>query len=117
MAASGEQVTLTGTGSSLAFLGSETGAVSAPVVVTYTDGSTSTGQLGFPNWCCTPPTAYGAQVAITTDHRDTPTGPANFGISYQVFSNTVPLTAGKTVRSVTLPNQPAIHLFALSITP
>ncbi len=117
VAASGEQVTLTGTGSSLAFLGSETGAVSAPVVVTYTDGSTSTGQLGFPNWCCTPPTAYGAQVAITTDHRDTPTGPANFGISYQVFSNTVPLTAGKTVRSVTLPNQPAIHLFALSITP
>ena len=117
VAASGEEVTLTGQGSSLAFLGSETGAVSAPVVVTYTDGTTSTGQLGFPNWCCTPPTAYGAQVAITTDHRDTPAGPANFGTSYQVFSNTVPLTAGKTVQSVTLPNQPAIHLFALSVTP
>ena len=117
VAASGEEVTLGGQGSSLAFLGSETGAVAAPVVVTYTDGTTSTGQLGFPNWCCTPPTAYGAQVAITTDHRDTPTGPANYGISYQVFSNTVPLTAGKTVQSVTLPNQPAIHLFALSVTP
>ncbi|MBC3841275.1 hypothetical protein GXW82_16110 [Streptacidiphilus sp. 4-A2] len=56
-------------------------------------------------------------MAITTGHRDTPTGPANFGIDYQVFSNTVPLTPGKTVRSVTLPDQPAIHLFALSIAP
>ncbi|QMU77003.1 alpha-galactosidase [Streptacidiphilus sp. PB12-B1b] len=117
VAATGEQITLDGKGSSLAFLGSETGAVSGTVLVTYTDGSTSTGQLGFPNWCCTPPDAYGAQVALTTDHRDTPTGPANYGISYQVFSNTVPLTAGKTVQSVTLPDQPAIHLFALSVAP
>jgi len=117
VAASGEEVTLAGTGSSLAFLGSETGAVSGPVTVSYTDGTTSTGQLGFPNWCCTPDNAYGALVALTTDHRDTPTGPADYGTSYQVFSNTIPLTAGKTVRSVTLPNQPAIHVFALSITP
>ncbi|MFC1415221.1 NEW3 domain-containing protein [Streptacidiphilus cavernicola] len=117
VAASGETVTLAGTGSSLAFLGSETGAVTGPVTVTYTDGSTSTGQLGFPNWCCTPNDAYGAKVALTTDHRDTPTGPANYGTSYQVFSNTIPLTVGKTVQSITLPNQPAIHVFALSITP
>ena len=34
-----------------------------------------------------------------------------------MFSNTVPLTAGKTVRSVTLPEQAAIHVFALSIAP
>jgi len=117
VAASGEGITVSGSGTSLAFLGAETGAVSGPVTVTYTDGSTSSGTLGFPNWCCTAPTAYGAQVAITTDHRDTPTGPADYGTSYQVFSNTVPLTAGKTVRSVTLPDQPAIHVFALSVTP
>jgi len=117
VAAAGEAITLSGKGSSLAFLGSETGAVSGTVTVTYTDGTTSTGSLGFPNWCCTPPTAYGAQVAITTDHRDTPSGPANFGISYQVFTNTVPLTAGKTVASVTLPDQAAIHIFGLSVEP
>lgn len=52
---------------------------------------------------------------MTTDHRDTPSGPANFGTSYQVFSNTVSLDAGKTVRSVTLPNQAAIHVFAMSV--
>ena len=117
VATAGEAITLGGKGSSLAFLGSETGAVSGTVTVTYTDGTTSTGSLGFPNWCCTPPTAYGAQVAITTNHRDTPSGPANFGISYQVFTNTVPLTAGKTVASVTLPNEAAIHIFGLAIQP
>jgi alpha-galactosidase len=56
-------------------------------------------------------------LACTTDHRNAPAGPANYGTSYEVFSNTVPLTAGKTVRSVTLPDQPSIHVFALSLTP
>ncbi|MFJ2189725.1 NEW3 domain-containing protein [Kitasatospora sp. NPDC087861] len=117
VSASGQAVTLTGQGSALAFLGAETGATSGPVTVTYTDGTTSTDTLGFPNWCCTPDNAYGAQTAITTDHRNTPGGPANYGISYKVFSNTVPLTPGKSVQSVTLPNAPAIHLFALSFKP
>jgi len=115
VAASGQAITVSGKGSSLAFLGSETGQVSGPVTVRYTDGTTSTGQLGFPNWCCTPATAYGAKIVLTTDHRDTPTGPADFGTSYQVFSNTVPLTPGKTVAGVTLPDDSAIHIFALSI--
>lgn len=112
--AAGQQVTYSGRGSSLAFLGSEAGADSAPVTVTYTDGTTGTGDVGFPNWCCTDPTAYGAKVAITTDHRDTPSGPANYGTSYQVFENSIPLDPGKTVAKVTLPDTPSIHLFAMS---
>ncbi|WP_063772132.1 NEW3 domain-containing protein [Kitasatospora mediocidica] len=117
VATAGEAVELGGQGSAVAFLGAETGFASGTVTVTYTDGTTSTGQLGFPNWCCTPTSDYGAQIVLTTDHRNTPAGPANYGTSYRVFSNTVPLTAGKTVRTVTLPDQPAIHLFALSIKP
>lgn len=113
----GQAIDLTGQGSQLAFLGAEAGFTSGSVTVTYTDGTTSSGTLGFPNWCCSTTNDYGAQIAVTTDHRDTPAGPANYGTSYQVFSNTVPLTAGKTVRTVTLPNQPAIHVFALSVTP
>ncbi|MFI5634933.1 NEW3 domain-containing protein [Streptomyces sp. NPDC051664] len=113
----GQVVELTGQGSALAFLGTETGFTSGQVVVTYTDGTTSTGTLGFPNWCCSTTTDYGAQTVLTMDHRNTPAGPANFGVSYRVFSNTVPLTAGKTVRTVTLPNQPAIHVFALAVKP
>ncbi|MEY9874255.1 alpha-galactosidase [Streptacidiphilus sp. MAP12-33] len=114
---SGQEITLTGKGSTLGFLGAEAGFVSGTVTVTYTDGTTSTGQLGFPNWCCAPTDAYGAKTAFTTDHRNTPTGPANFGISYGVFTNTVPLTPGKTVQAVTLPDAPAIHVFALTIQP
>jgi hypothetical protein len=117
VAAAGQAVSLTGQGSTLAFLGAEAGFTSGTVTVAYTDGTTSTGTLGFPNWCCSTTTDYGAQTALTTDHRDTPAGPANFGTSYRVFTNTVPLTAGKTVSSVTLPDQSAIHVFALSVTP
>jgi alpha-galactosidase len=115
--AAGQAIDLTGQGSQLAFLGAEAGFTSGDVTVTYTDGTTSTGSLGFPNWCCSTTNDYGSKVAITTDHRDTPTGPANYGTSYQVFSNTIPLTAGKTVQTVTLPEQAAIHVFALSVTP
>ncbi|WP_370071621.1 NEW3 domain-containing protein [Streptacidiphilus sp. MAP5-3] len=117
VSADGQEVTLTGQGSALGFLGAEAGFVSGPVTVTYTDGTTSTGQLGFPNWCCAPTNAYGALTAFTTDHRNTPSGPANYGTSYGVFTNTVPLTPGKTVRSVTLPQEPAIHVFGLAIKP
>lgn len=115
--AAGQAVALGGQGSRLAFLGTEAGFASGPVTVTYTDGTTSTGTLGFPNWCCATTNDYGSQPALTMDHRNTPAGPANFGISYRVFSNTVPLTPGKTVRMVTLPDQPAIHVFALSVAP
>ncbi|MBO0840355.1 MAG: hypothetical protein J2O49_06015, partial [Sciscionella sp.] len=112
--AGGQIVKFSGKGSKLAFLGSEAGFASGDVTVTYTDGSTATASLGFPNWCCTDPTAYGAQAAITTDHRDTPSGPANYGVSYIVFYNTIALDPSKTVASVQLPDEPAIHVFALS---
>jgi hypothetical protein len=117
VSADGQQIELSGQGSQLAFLGAEAGFTEGDVTVTYTDGTTSTGSLGFPNWCCSDTTSYGAKVAITTDHRDTPSGPANYGTQYQVFTNTVPLTAGKTVAAVTLPEQPAIHVFALALQP
>ncbi|WP_329560416.1 NEW3 domain-containing protein [Kitasatospora sp. NBC_01266] len=117
VSATGQEITLGGQGHALGFLGAEAGFTAGPVTVTYTDGTTSTGQLGFPNWCCAPTDAYGAKAAFTTGHRDTPTGPADFGTSYGVFTNTVPLTPGKTVRSVTLPDAPAIHVFALSVQP
>lgn len=115
--AAGQAIDLSGSGSQLAFLGAEAGFTSGDVTVTYTDGTTSSGTLGFPNWCCSTTDDYGAKIALTTDHRDTQAGPANFGTSYQVFTNTVPLDAGKTVQTVTLPNQAAIHVFAMSVTP
>lgn len=117
VSAAGQEITFSGQGSALGFLGAEAGFASGTVTVAYTDGTTSSGQLGFPNWCCTPTDAYGAKTAFTTDHRNTPTGPGNFGTGYGVFTNTVPLTPGKTIRSVTLPSAAAIHVFALAVQP
>ncbi|MFD9688744.1 NEW3 domain-containing protein [Kitasatospora sp. NPDC059088] len=117
VSAAGQQITLTGQGTALGFLGAEAGFTAGTVTVTYTDGTTSTGQLGFPNWCCSPTDAYGAKTAFTTDHRNTPTGPANYGTTYGVFTNTVPLTPGRTIRSITLPDAPALHVFALTVQP
>lgn len=115
VASAGEVVTASGQGSAVAFLGAETGQASGQVTVAYTDGTTSTGTLGFPNWCCTTGTEYGARTVVTTDHRDTPSGPGNYGIAYKVFADSVPLTPGKTLKSITLPDEPVIHVFAFAV--
>jgi len=115
VAGSGVLVDLSGQGSKLAFLGSEAGFDTDTVTVTYTDGTTGSGTLGFPNWCCDSPTDHGATPAIVTDHRDTPSGPANYGTDYDVFYNTIAIDPAKTVATVTLPSDPAIHIFAMTV--
>lgn len=117
VAGDGLTVKLDGQGGELAFLGAEAGFVSDTVTVHYTDGSTSTADLGFPNWCCSDPTAYGAQVAFYGLNRDLPSGPGNYGIHYQVFYNAIPITATKTVAAVTLPNTTQIHIFDMTVQP
>jgi len=117
VAGNGVLVKVSGSGTKLAFLGAEAGFDTDSVTVAYTDGTTTSGTLGFPNWCCSDPTAYGASPAIVTDHRNTPSGPANFGTSYQVFYNSVPIDAAKTVATVTLPSKQSIHVFAVSVQP
>ncbi|MHA7986702.1 NEW3 domain-containing protein [Rathayibacter sp. CAU 1779] len=116
--AAGQLVLQSGSGSRLAFLGAEAGFTSGTVTVDYTDGTTSTGTLGFPNWlfsAANPPTDYGSTLAITTNGRSTPSGYANANYQYGVFVNSIPLTAGKTVQSVQLPSTSAIHIFAMSV--
>ncbi|NDZ78504.1 hypothetical protein G3I19_08200 [Streptomyces sp. SID10853] len=112
--AAGQVVNMAGSGTKLWFLGAEAGSAEGKVTVTYTDGTTSSGDLGLPNWCCTAGTEYGATTVATTDHRNTPQGPANFGGGYKLFGNSVPLDAGKTIRTVTLPDEDALHIFAIT---
>ncbi|NNC12511.1 hypothetical protein HII28_11560 [Planctomonas sp. JC2975] len=110
----GQVVEASGSGTKLAFLGSEAGDVQGTVTVTYTDGSTSTGQLGFPNWSFSSATEFGSQVAISTQGRNTPSGYGDSAYAYRVFYNTIPLASGKTIATVTLPDSASIHLFALA---
>jgi alpha-galactosidase len=115
--AGARKIALSGSGSAIAFLGSEAGFTRGTVQVTYTDGSTSTAKLGFPNWCCDVTTAYGSVPVIQSTNRDTPSGPADYGTDYDLFYNTIPITASKTVAAITLPASSVIHIFAVAIHP
>ncbi len=111
-------------GAYLGLLGSATNAatdgsgVPGDLTVTYTDGSTSQAHVVFSDWTlnggATQPLP-GNTAAITTTYRNTGDGGRD-NVKAYVFSVKVPLDAGKTVASVTLPVTGAsgtVHLFAL----
>ena len=105
----------------LGFLGSAynagTEGSSGTATITYTDGSTSAAELGFSDWTLsagngTP--GFGNVIVATTPYRNHTTGKDQ--VKTYVFAETLPLTGGKTVRSVTLPaslSRGSIGIFAI----
>ncbi|HEY2698660.1 MAG TPA: glycoside hydrolase family 3 C-terminal domain-containing protein [Pseudonocardiaceae bacterium] len=113
----GQSVALSGSGSTLGFLGTGTfGTQSGQVTVTYTDGSTSTGTVTLPDWYSNAATTGNTLVA-TTPHWNVPPG-STLDPNHQVsiYDTTIPLTAGKTVAAITLPNNSDLHLFGIGIS-
>ncbi|WP_250298566.1 glycoside hydrolase family 3 C-terminal domain-containing protein [Streptomyces sp. A 4/2] len=114
--AHGQVVADSGSGSQLSFLtvgtnGSQTGTVA----VTYTDGSTSTSTLDVADWYSNAATD-GCTLVATAAHWNRPPGstkPADHKVS--LYAASVPLTGGKTVKYVTLPSNPQLHIFAEAI--
>jgi hypothetical protein len=106
----------------LGFLGSAynagTDGSSGTATITYTDGSTSTATMGFSDWTLsagkgTP--GFGNVIAASTPYRNHTSG--KDGVKTYVFAETIPITSGKTVASVTLPSslsQGAIGVFAIT---
>ncbi len=117
VAGGGATITFSGRGSMLAFLGANAPDTSDRVTVAYTDHTSTTGQLGFPNWSFAIPGEFGSKVAFYTMGRNTPTGISDTQYAYNVFYNSIPIDPSKTVASVTLPNSPYIHIFAMTIQP
>jgi beta-glucosidase len=120
--ADGQTINMSGSGSDLGFLGAAAfGAASGTGTITYTDGSTQQYSLVMADWYNNAPVA-GDQVATTTTSW-------NFSSSTQVthpvsiYFASVPLQAGKTVASVTLPTVSAtvgngitaMHIFSMAI--
>lgn len=118
VSAAGQTFKFTGQGSQLAFLGAgvATGAT-GEAVVHYTDGSSSRGSFGFPNWGFQEATAHGATLQVSTKGRNTPAGYANAEYDYRLFTNTIAVEQDKTVDMVTLPNNGNIHIFAVALVP
>jgi beta-glucosidase len=120
--ADGQTIDLTGSGTDLGFLGAAAfGEANGTGTITYTDGTTQQFSLAMQDWYDNSAIA-GVQVADTTTTW-------NFSSSTQtdhpvsIYFASVPLAAGKTVASVTLPtvsatagdNINAMHIFAMAI--
>jgi hypothetical protein len=120
--ADGQTIDLSGSGTDLGFLGAGAfGAASGTGTITYTDGSTQSYSLVMADWYNNAPVS-GDEIATTTTSW-------NFSSSTQVahpvsiYFASVPLRAGKTVASVTLPTVSAgagngitaLHVFAMAI--
>jgi len=117
--AEGQTITMSGSGT-LGFLVSGSyGPASGTGTITYTDGSTQSYTLNAPDWFSTSPPSGGA-VAVSSAYQNRQ-GNTTYAGSGDIFSETVALTAGKTIASVTLPSggalttgTSAVHVFAIS---
>lgn len=107
--AQGQRLVFLGSGSSLNATGTAT--------VFYTDGTTSSGAIGFPNWSFHDENAHGAELAISTNGRNRPSGYGDAAYQYRMFAHSVPLTAGKTVDFVVLPTNATMHIFSIAVAP
>ncbi len=119
--AEGQTITMSGSGT-LGFLESASyGPASGTGTITYTDGSTQSYTLNAPDWWSTTPPSGGA-VAVNSAYQNRQ-GNTTYAHTGDIFSQTVALTAGKTVASVTLPpgsalatGTAALHIFAIATT-
>ncbi|WP_431985871.1 NEW3 domain-containing protein [Streptomyces griseoflavus] len=114
----GQAITLSGKGGKLVLLGSGvTSGATGTATVYYTDGTSTRGSFGFPNWSFDPADAHGATLVASTDGRNRQSGYGNQGIAYRVFAHSVPLDAMKQVEFVVLPSNRNVHVFDMAIAP
>lgn len=118
VASAGQAVALTGQGSRLAFLGSGSSqGASGTTTVFYTDGTSTTGSFGFPNWSFQDATAHGATLVASSVGRNRPSGYGDAAYAYRVFANSVAIDPTKTVEFVILPSNGAVHVFDMALVP
>jgi predicted GH43/DUF377 family glycosyl hydrolase len=105
----GQLIAVSGTGSTLGVLGSSYyGPLDGQIVLHYTDGTTQTASLGLSDWTLdagADSPSYGNATVATMPYRDATTGKDS--TTCYLFSDQVPLAAGKTLAAVTLPSPPA----------
>lgn len=112
----GQTISVSGKGNALAFLGTGTSATAGgAATVHYADGTSDSGTVGMPNWCCLAQDSYGAKVAIRTLGKNTPDGPAYPSTEYRVYTSTLPIDPDKDVVAVTLPSNSAFHAFDIAV--
>jgi beta-glucosidase len=118
----GQLIDLSGSGTDLGFLGAGAfGTASGTGTITYTDGSTQTFAIAMADWYNNAAVA-GDEVATTTSSWNSSSS-TQVQHPVSIYFASVPLEAGKTVASVTLPtvssgvgnNVNALHIFAVAV--
>ena len=120
--AAGQTMLVNGTAgaSELGLLESSTnGGTSAPITITYTDGTSTTETLASSDWANGP--AANETAVATMTYRNMASGGSQ-AITMYVYATTVPIDSAKTVASVTFPNvsnsvgssTTAMHIFAVT---
>jgi predicted alpha-1,2-mannosidase len=121
--AAGQQVTVNAPAGTqqLGFLGAATnGPTQGLVTLNYADGSTAQYWLGFSDWTLNggrSQPSYGNIDAVTTSYRNCQRcSSGRDGVDTHLFSALVPVDAGKTLASVTLPagaTRGQLHVFSI----
>jgi predicted alpha-1,2-mannosidase len=115
--AGGQLIGISGTGSTLAFLGASTsGTHGGTGTVYYTDGSTQQFTVSFSDWWNPASTD---QVVVTMPYQNQPAG--QFQHPASLYYTSVPIQPGKQVAAVALPATgtspgPGMHIFAIAIS-
>lgn len=115
LVSTGQTLSLSGNHSSLWLLGAavDGGQREQQLVVEYTDGTKSAVVQNFSDWF-EPSEFPGETVAIKTDYRNLADGKRDPRPFY-VYAYGIPLDKAKTLKGITLPNNPNIRLLAISI--
>lgn len=110
----GQVIALSGQGAKLGIVGSAALATqSGTVYVTYADGTVVRAPLTFTDWYFNDP-APGTEIVATVPWNVPPEHPDQ-DHPVSVFYAPIQLDPAKTVRFVTLPSNPNLHIFAMSI--
>jgi hypothetical protein len=88
------------------------GTVSTTLTVRYTDGTSAELPVTVGDWAGSAP--GGSTVALDMDHRIR-RGQGVDGPSVRLFATSAPLEAAKTVRSLSLPDDPRVEVYALTL--
>jgi hypothetical protein len=111
--------TLALSGTRLAFLGAAAnGARTRAAVVTFTDGTTASVDIGFSDWTLggggqTP--SYGNVIVANTPYRNQSGGGSEKVATHIFATKTYTAPEGKTLASIVLPEDADLHVFAVAV--
>jgi hypothetical protein len=88
------------------------GPATAGLTIGYADGTSSDATITVADWCGT--AAAGSTNVLAMPHR-IKAGQGVDGPPVSLFALSLPIAAGKQIRSITLPDDPRLNLYALTL--